>query len=153
MTSQQKERSKLYKRQKPGTNLVDLADRKGGGREANLVRHSSLWDEDDSAEIASYDQYLDKLACRSAAVVRGVIKQKSSQLTEDKDFVFTDYDLSVEEVLKNSPSNPINPYDLIVVNRPGGKVNFAGRIIQVGDKLANPLEVGGRYVLFLQVCP
>jgi hypothetical protein len=152
MTSQQKERSRIYKRTKPGTNLVDMADRHGG--QAAMIRKLPWWsDEDEGSEIASYDQYLNKLACRSDTVVRGMIRQKSSQLTEEKDFVFTDYELSVEEVLKNSSSGAISPYDFIVVNRPGGTVNFSGRIIHVRDEMAQPLEVGARYVLLLRFVP
>lgn len=91
-----------------------------------------------------------KLTCDSDAVVVGEVKSKSSQLTEDQDFIFTDYELSVEDVIKNNPSDPVAPHTEITVTNPGGRIQINNRIVEATVLSFPPLVVGKRYLLFLK---
>src|SRR5262245_29396102 len=62
--------------------------------------------------------FLRELACRSDAVILGTVKSKTSQLTSEEDFVFTDYEMNVNEVLKSS--QPLQPQSTVTVTYPGG---------------------------------
>lgn len=57
--------------------------------------------------------------------VVGEVKSKSSQLTEDQDFIFTDYEIQVEEVIKNNTSDSIAPNTEITVSNPGRSFNWS----------------------------
>jgi hypothetical protein len=96
-----------------------------------------------------------KGAVRDAdAVVVGSVKSKTSLFNEPETFIFTDYQLGIEEVLKNNPASPINLSDEITVTRPGGAVVLDnGRLVRVGDRNLRPLAVDGRYVIFLKYIP
>jgi hypothetical protein len=150
MTELERTHSKLYKQGKAGRNLVDRSLKDGG---VEMILLPPWTSPPDDLNTISYDQYLIKMSCRADAVVIGTVSRKSSQLTEDKDFVFTDYNLLIEDVFKKDPSLQISSHSQIVITRPGGKVLINGQIISVKDKLAEPLEVGGRYVLFLNFIP
>ena len=91
-----------------------------------------------------------KLSCDADAIVVGEITSKSSQLTEDQDFIFTDYELKVEEVIKNNASDQITPKAEITVTGPGGKIQLNNRIVEAIDLSFPPLIVGERYLLFLK---
>ncbi|HXG66045.1 MAG TPA: hypothetical protein VNO70_13165 [Blastocatellia bacterium] len=82
-----------------------------------------------------------------------MIKDKSSQLTEDEDFIFTDCDVSVEDILKDNPVKSIKPGDNITITRPGGTVKLKGRVVRAIDTSFRSFEIGGRYILFLRFIP
>src|SRR4030095_5780888 len=44
----------------------------------------------------TFSERITKFTCDSDAIVVGEVTSKSSQLTEDQDFIFTDYELKVE---------------------------------------------------------
>jgi hypothetical protein len=93
--------------------------------------------------------YLNELTCRADAVVIGKVQAKSSQLIEEGTFVFTDYEILVEAVLK-SPLSQINQNGSITVTRVGGTVGLNGHIVRAIDHRQEPLAVGGEYLLYLR---
>jgi len=96
---------------------------------------------------------IEKAAWQADAIVIGTVKEKSSQVSEDETFVFTDYDMSVDQVLKDNPIASVQTGTTITVTAPGGKILLDGRVIQAIDKSLEPFEVGARYVLFLKFIP
>lgn len=96
---------------------------------------------------------LREMAGGADAIVVGTVRQKTSQLTADETFVFTDYELAVEDVLKDNPAAHVEPGCSITVARPGGKILLDGRVVTASDSLYKPLGVGGRYILFLRFIP
>src|SRR5215475_6770165 len=98
----------------------------------------------------TFSERITKLSCDSDAIVMGEVTSKSSQLTEDQDFIFTDYELKVEEVIKNNASYQITPKAEITVTGPGGKIQLNNRIVEAIDLSFPPLIVGERYLLFLK---
>jgi hypothetical protein len=99
------------------------------------------------------NDYLQNLTCKADAALIGVVKSKSSQITEDGTFIFTDYELTAEDVLKNNAASAIQPNSDITVTRIGGAVKINGHTARATDFSQRPLQVGERYVLFLRFVP
>ena len=146
MTEKQKKNSKLFKGYKDvtkGKKLRQLVTEQGdvtiGKMVPQRIRSTSF----------SLDKYLQTLACKADLVVVGTIKNKSSQIIEEGTFVFTDYEVTVEESLKNSSNTSARPNAALNVTRIGGAVKLNGHTVRAIDQEQRPLEVGGRYLLFL----
>jgi hypothetical protein len=54
--------------------------------------------------------------------VVGTITEKASQFTEDEKSIFTDYQIRVEEIIKNNAKSPMLTSQLITTTRDGGAV-------------------------------
>lgn len=98
-------------------------------------------------------EFLKKEIRESDAVVVGTVKTKTSQLTEEETFTFTDYVFSVEDILKNNAASPISQDANITITRPGGAVILNKRLVRVADRRLQPLALEGRYLLFLKYIP
>jgi hypothetical protein len=98
-------------------------------------------------------QFYKGLTLRSDAVIRGMVKKGTSQITENQGFIFTDYEVEVSEILKNNILSPITIDNTIVVTRPGGKVIFNGQQVTAYDRSYQPLGINNEVVLFLQYIP
>lgn len=152
MSEKQKEHSKLYSAYRKTTKLPDLTRQQGGNQnqEVNISILPAIPELATSGAGTASDA-LEKLAAKADVVVIATAINKTSQITEDETFVFTDYDLSVIEVLKDSPS--VQPQSVITVTRPGGKILLEGRVINVRDRSFEPLAIGGKFLLFLRYIP
>jgi hypothetical protein len=106
----------------------------------------------DSPRITS-QEFLSRLLCNSDAVVVGTIKDKISALTEEDNFIFTDYELLVEDILKNNVVDLIQPDIQITITRPGGTIRLHGQNVTALDEAFPLLQTGSRYLLFLQFIP
>jgi len=93
------------------------------------------------------------MACDSDAIVIGEVKDQSSQLTEDEDFVFTDYDISVERILKDNQLSPIQVTTVLTISRPGGVIELNHKKVRALDESLQPLSIGHRYLIFLRYIP
>jgi hypothetical protein len=87
------------------------------------------------------------------AIVIGSARGSTSQLTENKEFLFSDYVVTSEEVFKNNSSAYIASSSDVTVTRPGGRVQIKGRTISAVDASFKPLDIGERYLLFLKYLP
>jgi hypothetical protein len=150
MTDSQREHSKLYKGFGTGKKLKDVAVEIRGGVK---VKRNAPTPVGEPGPAPTFSEFLRGLACNADAVVVGVVKDKASQLTEDGDFVFTDYQLGVEEVLKDNASAHLMPNISLTLTQPGGRVQLGGYIIEAEDASFRPLVIGGRYTLFLKFIP
>ncbi len=152
MTEKQREHSKLYKDYKGVGKLRELIDQEAnkGADEVTVTVLPGLPELAPATGSALSPGTLENLAASSDAIVVGTITNKTSQLTEDGTFVFTDHSLSVEEVLKDTTVPSIQPHSSLTVTRPGGRVLLNGRVINVVDKSFGRLVVGSRYLLFLK---
>lgn len=94
------------------------------------------------------------ITCDADAIVIGVLRnQLSSHLTEGGAFIFTEYELEVEQVLKNNAVAPIEARSNIIVARSGGAIQLNGRTVRAIDDSFTPFETGGRYALFVRFIP
>lgn len=98
-------------------------------------------------------EYLSSRACDADAIITGRIRGKVSQLTEDETFIYTRYQLSVDDVLKDNNLAAFRSSDLLTVLRQGGTIDVKGVNVVAEDKAAKSLEVGQQYLLFLTYLP
>lgn len=154
ISPKQKVHSELFDNHRGVAKLTDLIkqDSSNPDQELKITILPGLPELSPPHALPAVDAWLNKLAATSDAIVIGSVINKASQLTKNETFVFTDYDLSVEEVLKDRTST-IQPQSVITVTRPGGKVLLEGRIIDARDKSFKPIVIGGHFLLFLRLIP
>lgn len=150
MTDKQREHSKLYKGFGTGKKLKELSEEIPGGVK---VKRNTPLPVGEPGPSPTLSEFLQGLACKADAIVIGVVTDKSSQLTEEGDFVFTDYEVSIEDVVKDNVFAHLMPNISVTLTRPGGKVQLRGHIIEAEDASFKPLVIGGRYTLFLKFIP
>jgi osmotically-inducible protein OsmY len=152
MTDRQKEHSKLYGSYKGRGRLRDLVQSSGSASKGFTILSGTPELSVRPPDSTSGEMVRD-LAARADAVVLGLVTDKASQLTEGGDFIFTDYHLTVEQVLKNNGTGSLRSQSIITITRPGGKVLLDGQVIEVRDRSFKPFALGGRYLLFLKRVP
>lgn len=147
MTAKQKKHSKIFKGYKNRPKLRDLMDGKDDIEVREEVGDVIL------PQSFNLNTYLQGLSCRADAVLIGTVKNKASQINEDGTFIFTDYELVAEDVLKNNAIAPINSNTNITVTRAGGAIKLKGHIARAMDAREVPLIVGEHYLLYLKFVP
>jgi hypothetical protein len=154
MTAKQREHSKLYGQYSTGRKLDAIPP-----EEFAKVKEPGVYIEPGTPVInpevppVSFEEFTRNLACEADAVVTATIKDQTSQLTEDKEFIFTDYSAAVEEIHKNNQSAPISANIIITITRPGGRVEIKGKVVAALDAAFKPLKEGHQYLLFLKYVP
>jgi hypothetical protein len=87
----------------------------------------------------------------SDAIVIGDITNAQAYLSPDKNGVYTEYTVRVDEVLKQSSAAPIVTGGFVDVQREGGRVRFAsGRVQSYITHYQGVPVTGQKYVLFLK---
>lgn len=97
--------------------------------------------------------FIQTKVCNAEAVVIGRLNNSSPQLTADESFLFTEFSMTVEEVIKNNPNAPIQKGGSISVVRDGGVGKFQGRTIRAKVEGFDSFTDGKRYILFLRFIP
>ena len=159
MTKQQKEHSKLLETNPDGAKLTTLAGQ-SPARNGLWVKEGPGIPElktqiDPNSNAAPQSQFdvLEGLVSNADLIVVGVVRNKSSQLTESETAIFTDYDIKVDQVLKDSSESRGQPKTNIVFTHLGGAVSLDGRTISYTPPDELLLWPSGRYLLFLKVIP
>lgn len=151
MSAQQQEHSKLYKRYNSDRRIPELVRKEKG--DVEVYRLSPLGADLSDSPTPTTSDILRRATCDPDAVVLGLVKSKSSQLTQAQSFVFTDYGITIEQVLKHNESTLIAPQSEITITRPGGTVLLDSKKVRAIDESFRPLKPGQRYLLFLQFLP
>lgn len=94
-------------------------------------------------------EYFKALTCGAELVVIAKVTDKDSQFTENLNFIFTDYNLNIEQILKNNTNFNIESLNNITLNTSGGSVRVNNRIIKYEIANRTPIHIGGQYLLFL----
>lgn len=103
-----------------------------------------------SANTESSESYFERLTQESDAVVLGKATERISQITDDGNFVFTDYAVAIKEILKNNANAPLDSGTTITVTSPGGKVLIDDVIVKTSSNAFGSLPINNHYlVLFL----
>ncbi|HXE75919.1 MAG TPA: hypothetical protein VNN18_09835 [Candidatus Xenobia bacterium] len=149
-----KRHSTLYKGYQTGKNLKQLAASGSGEIEVSATVFPGIMGGQDEDPRHLYPHwYLRLLGSEADAVVVGTRKHSSSSLTEGEDFIFSDFEMLVEEVIKNNPAAPIPLGSTIIVTRPGGAMRISGRVVRAVDGRFEPFKLRHRYVLFVKFVP
>jgi len=150
MTDKQRKHSKIFKRFETvtgGKKLRDIAAETGDVYVVFMVGDGKV------TTAFNLQQYLTHLTCEASAVVVARVMSKSSQLIDEGTFTFTDYELTVSEVLKNNAAAPIQLSQTFTYTGPGGAVELNGRVIGAVDYRGEPLQVGEQYLVYLKFIP
>jgi hypothetical protein len=87
----------------------------------------------------------------SDMVVEGTVTDSNAFISEDKTGVYSEYTITVSDVVKPSPSNPVSKHDTITAERFGGRVRYpSGQIVRYkASGHGSPLK-SAKYVFFLK---
>ena len=86
----------------------------------------------------------------SNAIVIGTVIRGKCFVTEDHKFVYTDYSVKIDQVLKQDPAANLIIGDVVVAARDGGAIHFpSGHVTNFLIAGRGLPEVGSQYVLFL----
>lgn len=108
---------------------------------------------DSSNPVATKGQIIEKRVCNADAVIIGRAEGKTIHLNQEETLVYSEYDVGVQEIIKNNASLPIQTNNIIQITRPGGNIRFKGRLIRFIDGKYTPLTRGNYYLLFLKYVP
>ncbi len=88
---------------------------------------------------------------QSDVVLIGSILDAKAHLSNDKTGIYSEFGAQVQEVLKNSASNPIHPGEVVSLERFGGGVRFPSGAIQRYETVGQGMPTaGGTYLFFLK---
>lgn len=90
-----------------------------------------------------------RTTCDADAIVIGRVSKRTSQLTENKKWVFSDIGIQVLQVLKGNPASPIHPSSELIVTESGGSILLNGHRVDVVEP-GGILREGQSYLLFLR---
>jgi hypothetical protein len=93
---------------------------------------------------------LKTLVVNADAIVIGIPTRRVSSLTASHKFAFSDYEVTVNRIIKN-PHSQILPNTQIVITRPGGVVSLDGVTFRAIDPEYPLFRLGVPYVLLLHV--
>jgi len=161
ITEKDRAHSKLFPRFKTGKKLSSQAfleqesNSKQLSNEIVVKRYPPIIDIDLERRCPNYPTPgLVGLAYASDIIVMGTIKDKNtSQFTEGEEFLFSEYSVIIENVIKDNQSVPVEPNSAITVIRPGGRIRLGEKIITAVVPSFPPFIEGDRYILFLKFHP
>jgi len=128
----QNEHAKMFKHS--GRQLLEIAATQAGDIEIIEEAGYVIQVPNSAPVVPTFQSAL----CKANAVVIGTLQTKTSALTEQGNFIFTDYDVTVDEVIKNNVSSPIAVGSTIVTTRDGGAIELDQRIFRATGSDFNP---------------
>lgn len=93
----------------------------------------------------SLEDQITRAACQADVVIRGTVVGSTSFLTEDADFILTEYTVAIEEVLRGPSELQGKTIGYV---RPGGSLLIRGRVVHATHNMYPNLGLG-QYVLFM----
>jgi hypothetical protein len=119
--------------------ITDPADTSAGPKEDFIL------------QISDYAEPLDPFpVARSAAVLIGTVLSGKAFVSKDRTYVYSDYQVHVDQVLKQDPSANLAVGDQVVVSRGGGTIHFpSGHIRNYINRGEGYPAVGSQYLFFL----
>jgi hypothetical protein len=107
--------------------------------------------EDSTYVINDYAGKVDAFpASRSAAVVVGTVLGGKAFVSKDRTYVYSDYQVRVDQVLKQDPTANLSVGGRLVASRGGGTIHFpSGRIRNFINHGEGMPAIGSQYLLFL----
>jgi hypothetical protein len=95
-------------------------------------------------------QVFQAMACDADLVIVGKPVRKTTQITEFGDYIFTDYEIIAEDVIRDT-STAVPTGSTVTITRPGGSVILNAKRYQVVHGSFSRLEEGKTYLLFLKL--
>lgn len=101
LTEKQKHHSRLYKEYRRDKTIPEQAAE--SSFDFGVTRGTPLPGGVPGNIQPTFSSRITALGCDADAIVVGKVKSKTSLLTQDQDFIFTDYELTAEEIIKIMP--------------------------------------------------
>lgn len=81
----------------------------------------------------------------------GTVEKEQPYLSEDGSFIYTEFSVCTEQLLKNDTTQPLSPGENVVIEREGGKLRLrSGQVVEfVVDGNGISPQVGARYLFFI----
>jgi hypothetical protein len=93
------------------------------------------------------------IMCSAQLVVIGRSSNGVAHQTSDGGFLYTDWTVTVDTVLKDNPKARVSPGTPLLVVWPGGKLHFGNRWLQAEEPGRNQLNPGVEHFLILRLVP
>lgn len=141
--------SQRFKQYKDLRNLrdADLATMAPAGQRLQIVLPPGHGDVDANAAARTSVEDLETFACGADAVITGTPTAARSDFTAEGTFIFTEYTIDVQSVLRGA-SELVGT--TIPLAWPGGSLVHKGRPIEAIDQTFQPLTPKRQYLLFLR---
>jgi hypothetical protein len=105
----------------------------------------------DDVSIVSESFIPDLPVAMSDLIVEGQVKDSNAFLSEDKTGVYSEFIVSVSDVIKSSAATPVKKHDLITTERFGGRVRFpSGQVARYKVAGQGAPMKEGKYLFFLR---
>lgn len=155
MTDKERAHSKLFSKYQTGRSLKELT--KAGDQRGEVIVKAAISPPETPGDpqCPSYpNPYIVGMTHSADTVIIGVVKDKiASQLTEGGNFLFTDYEISIVEIIKQNPADSLQQGQVIEITRPGGTAVLHGKRVIAKALSFAPFIPGERYILFLKYLP
>jgi hypothetical protein len=89
--------------------LIERAKRQG---DIEMAEESPTAFFSNSGEVPTTEKFITDLTCKADAIVTEMVLDDQSFLSDDQEWVFTDYVVQVDEVVKDNPLRPISIFDI-----------------------------------------
>lgn len=118
-----------------------------------VVAHSQpQWKPSGGVRVSGRGDYLASLSANSELIIVGEPISRYSAITNDHGFVFSDYVVAVDRVIKND-GQPVLAGMNIVVARAGGEITYRGCSVRGIDPEFHLFQLNRQYVFFLKLLP
>lgn len=111
---------------------------------------STLIDYVSSVPVAGAHQDPPGIPVSGTAVVIGTVLSGNSFISKNRTAVYSDYQVRIDEVLKQGPTRTLAVGDQVVASRPGGAIHYPSghrtNFLMIHHGLP---EIGSQYILFL----
>jgi len=155
-TDEEKEYSKEYKKRYPDTDAKRLLEM-AKSRRTNEIVGSSIGEPSrptvGGLTATSNSDLLSRATCEADLIAVGKIEEKVAHLTDDGRFIYTQYELTVVDIIKNISEQSVSIGREVRLTRPGGLISLDNQLIKIEDKSYPDLSVGDYYLLFLRYVP
>ena len=122
----------------------------GLSEDDGLLIHRNIGMEGDSPDKPlNVAEMFQSMAFEADSIIIGVVVNKTSFINESDDFIFTNYEIKITDILKNNVFS-IGKKNKLSVLMPGGIVLLNGCLVKAIDDHYLPLYRGLKYALFLK---
>jgi len=150
MTERQREHSRLYDGFGMRKSIIDLLKTSNPETPLIIVRGPEESGGSGLTQPLALSEFIEKITCSADMVATGQIVDKESQITSGRNFLFSDYTVLIESVLKSRLTAESIIGSKATITQPGGKVLLNGRVVIAIDKSSGKLIVGRKYLFFLK---
>jgi hypothetical protein len=128
------------------------ARHRGFYRQAVLDPGAPAGGDPETSHFTFFEYYgaIDPFPASAATVVIGTVVAGQSYVSSDRTYVYSDYKVQVDSILKQDPTAKLTTGAQVTVSRPGGRVRFpSGHVTHFLIMGMGFPKVGAKYVLFL----